>query len=107
MPGGMVCTLALVVDRLVYYVGVCSCVCVFKVYRGETGKSRSEVSCVGRNPIETPAFVDERKSLSIVGRFYLRGPHSGTACAGRAQTHRPTEMECPPNFDGLQPSKFD
>lgn len=80
-------------------------VCVFKVYRGETGKSRSEVSCVGRNPIETPAFVDERKSLSIVGRFYLRGPHSGTACAGRAQTHRPAEMECPPpNFDGLQNS---
>lgn len=29
--------------------------------------------CVGRNPIETAAFVDERKSLSIIGSFYLWG----------------------------------
>lgn len=36
------------------------------------GNNCSKERHVGRNPIETPAFVDERKSPSIVGSFYPR-----------------------------------
>lgn len=36
------------------------------------GDNCSKEGRVGRNPIETPAFVDERKNPSIVGSFYPR-----------------------------------
>lgn len=79
-------TLAVVVDRLAHDPRTR----VESLQRG-LGSSAQTASLkrVGRKPIETAAFVDERKSLSIVGGFYLGGGGGALAqrVAGTGQLH--------------------
>ena len=49
---------------------------------------------VCRNPIETPAFVDERKSPSNVGRFYPMWLTAVGACAVRASQASSEGSKC-------------
>lgn len=69
--------------RNVRVIGACTDVCLGAraVQRGNNCSKEA----VGRNPMDAPAFVDERKSPSNVGSFHSRCLGEARVCAAEAQ----------------------